>query len=299
MTNEEIVNLLTVTGHMECPHGKPREIRDLGGFDRAKHLHKAALDDDYLEDAIASYQEFHAQCLDPLCLKHHSQPLRCDGRLGPATHELFDRPRCECPDYGPDVQPATGSGSWKGCHGFDHAANVFIDKSNMPGFLDDDFEKIWSNTVNAYDAIGLRWIRTQLRAAANTVISWVTGPKNYIGLAIVGQGQSCGSTIWAKFSARYNPSKTVRMWSGLFMHELGHNAGLGHTRNGVMNAYLLDLPASWTGDPSYPILARKFGGKPVGGEDLDQYWTHQIMWSPSGREVKTALNPPILIGEDD
>lgn len=297
MTDQEIVDLLTVTGHMEYPHGKSRELRGVSGFGVVSPL---PLGHEYVGPAIASYQEFNTECLDPLCLKHHSRPLRCDGEPGPATHELWSQPRCKCPDYPLDVQAATGSGNWKGCHNFPnfHAAKAYIDTSRMPGFLDDDFEEIWSNTVNAYDAIGLRWIRTDDKSEANTVISWERG-RGWIGLAIVGQNQSCQSSIWARFDTGYNPSNTVRMWSGLFMHELGHNAGLQHTRGGIMSSYLQSLPASWENDPSRPILARKFGGKPIGGEDLDQYFTHQILWSPSGREVKTALNPPILIGEDD
>ena len=27
MTDKEVIDLLTVTGHMACPHGKPRESR--------------------------------------------------------------------------------------------------------------------------------------------------------------------------------------------------------------------------------------------------------------------------------
>ncbi len=301
MTNEEIVDLLTVTGHMTCPHGKPRELRDLGGFDRAKHLHKAALDDDYLEDAIASYQDFHSHLGDELCLKHHRRPLRCDGELGPATRELFDRPRCECPDYGPDVQPATGDGNWKGCHDFAnfHAVKFYVDTRNLPGFLEPHIEEILANAIAAYDAIGLRWIRTYDKAEANTVVSWEVG-RGWIGLAIVGQGQKCNDRIWCKFSQSYKPGNIVRMYSGLVCHEWGHNAGLQHTRGGIMNPYLLSLPASWQGDPSYSILARKFGGKPVGGGDDDpEAWTMQGLKSNRGREVWSPLNPPRVVGEDD
>lgn len=285
MNDQGIVELLSNSGHLLYPRGERRSLVSVGGMP--------------VTDAIASYQDFHAQVLDPLCLKHHGRTLHTDGHPGPATQELWSMPRCGCCDYGPDVQAATGTGSWAGCHGIGdfHAAKVYIDKSDMPSFLDDAVEEVWDNTVTAYDAIGLRWLRTDDRAEANTVISWEKG-RGWIGLAIVGQGQSCGSTIWAKFDTGYNPVKTVRMWSGLFCHELGHNAGLDHTRGGIMNPYLLDGPASWEDDPSLPVLVRKYGGKPVGGGDRDKYWTQQIFRSPSGREVVVPLVPPILIDED-
>lgn len=287
MIDQKIIKLLTDTGHMHYPFGKPSGVT----------MSPPLVGD--VATAIASYQDFASPTLDALCMKHHGKPLCCDGEPGPATHELWATPRCGCKDYGPDVQAATGSGNWKGCHGIGdfHAAKVFIDKSDMPPFLEADLVKIWDNVVAAYDAIGLRWYQTLDRSEANTVISWERG-RGWIGLAIVGQDQSCSSEIWARFDTGYNPAKTVRMWSGLFMHELGHNAGLGHTRGGIMNSYLLDGPASWEDDPALPTLIRKYGGKPVGGGDRDQYWTQQIFRSPSGREVVRTLNPPIKIGED-
>ena len=290
MIDQAIIKLLTATGHMTHPFGNPSPwpTTTLGEDTEATQL------------AIHSYQDFTSPTLDALCLKHHGRPLQCDGEYGPATRELMAQPRCGCRDYGPNVQAATGDGSWSGCHGIGdyHAATVYIDKSNMPSFLEDDFEEIWDNTVQAYDAIGLRWLRTMERShAVNTIVSWETG-RGWIGLAIVGQRQSCTSDIWAKFDKGYRPGNLVRMWSGLFCHELGHNAGLSHTRGGIMNPYLLSLPASWEDDPSLPILTRKYGGKPVGGGDRDQYWTQQTFRSPSGREVVTALNPPIKIDED-
>lgn len=299
MTDQEIVDLLTVTGHMSHPHGEC-----VSGLSAVEGRPTASA----MQAAIASYQEFHSQCLDPLCLKHHGRVLRCDGKPGDATHELWAQPRCECPDYGPDVQAAQeaqGSGNWKGCHniGEFHAAKVYFDNRNMSPAVERVFDKIWSNVVAAYDAIGLRLILTDKKSDANITVSWQTGRTGWIGLAIVGHRQTCGGQIWVKISAAYTPTELVAMLSGLLIHEFGHSCGLQHTRGGLMNPYLLrpKLPVSWTGDPSHSIVVRKFGGKPVGGgEDLDNYWTHQILRSPSGREkVVVTLNPPIKIGEDD
>jgi hypothetical protein len=289
MTSQDTIQLLSDTGHLAYPRGEHKPIASVEGTPVSAAV----------QEAIASYQEFHSQNLDPLAIKHHSRPLCCDGILGPATEELMAQPRCGCPDHGPDVAAATGSGSWQGCHGIGdfHCAKAYVDKRQMPSFLNDTIEEIWANTVAAYDAIGLRWMRTEDKAEANTVITWETGRTSWIGLAIVGQGQSCQSTIWAKFSARYNPDKTVRMWSGLLCHELGHNAGLGHTRGGIMNPYILDLPASWQDDPSRPVLERKYGGEPIDGGE-EEYWTQQGLKSNRGREVWVPLTPPRLVGED-
>ena len=81
------------------------------------------------------------------------------------------------------------------------------------------------------------------------------------------------------------------------MHELGHNAGLQHTRGGVMSPSIVHgLPSSWKGDPSRSVLARYYGGEPIpGGPDVAEYFVEQGMRSNRGREVWTRLTPPILV----
>ncbi len=294
MTDREIIELLKWTGHLEWPFGKLQAVPIEGAMPIT--VTTAAV-----ERAIASYQDFMVENLDPLALLHHSRPLRCDGYVGPATRQLMEQDRCGCPDYGPDVQPAEGTGSWKRCHeiGNFHAATVFIDESGMPSFLKPKFDEVWKRNVAAYDELGLRWIRTE-DDDANIIFSFVLRSNGWIGLAIVGQGQSCGSKIWCKYLARYQPSNVVREWTSLVMHELGHNAGLQHTRGGHMNAGILNgLPASWKGDPSESILKRYYGGEPIpGGPDKKEYWTRQILKSNRGREMPVPIIPPILVEED-
>lgn len=257
MTDREIVELLERTGHLKYPFGKRQEATETSTL---------AIRHPAVERAIASYQEFMIETLDPLSLTAHSRPARCDGGIGPATRELMAQPRCGCPDYGKDVQPAVGTGSWKSCHGIGdfHAATVYIDESGMPSFLKPYFDEVWNRIVATYEAIGLRFIRVYDKDEANIVWSWVRRLNGAIGLAIVGRGQSCGSQIWCKFLATWQPTDIVAGCAELGNHELGHNAGLQHTRGGIMNPSIIrGLPATWKGDPSEPILKRYYGGEPI------------------------------------
>lgn len=299
MTDREIVGLLQDTGHLEWPFGKQQPVPDevwaiFDGALDSKLRYPAMID-----GPVASYQDFLCECLDPLCMKHHSRPARHDGQLGPATMDLMELPRCGCPDYSPDVAAATGSGSWAGCHGIGefHAATVYIDMDLMPPFLEPNWDEIWGRVVAAFEEIGLRFIRTTDKRGANIHFSFKRTLNGPIGLALVGRGQSCGSQVWCRFAATYKPSDLIRMWVILVMHELAHNASLRHTRGGIMNPVIVaGLAASWKGDPSLPVLERYYGGEPIpGGPDVAEYWIEQGMRSNRGREVWTRLSPPIPV----
>ena len=259
MNNTAIIQLLTDTGHLSWPRG----FENTEPIGRGPTIHSPCV-----HNAIASYQEYMVANLEPLSLIHHHRPARCDGELGPATMELFAQPRCGCCDYGPDVQPATGNGSWAGCHGIGdfHSATVYVDKSGMPSFLEPVFEQAWDGSAAAYDAIGLRWKRVVSLGEANIRFTFVSRSNGWIGLAIVGNKQSCNSFIWCKFLSTYKPSNILGSWTELIMHELGHNAGLQHSRGGIMNPSIITgLKPTWRGDPSESILKRYYGGETVNG----------------------------------
>jgi hypothetical protein len=255
MNASQIIELLDSTGHLDYPYGKWQE----------RPPASTGLDVSGVQRAIASYQDFNMAALEPLCQCHHSRPPQANGEIGPATRELFKSRICGCPDYGEKVLPVVGKGSWKECHGIGkyHAATVYIDESGMPGFLKPLFDEIWGRVVRSYEDIGLRWIRTTKRDA-NIDFRFVNRGAGWIGLAIVGQGQSCGSQIWCKYVSGWHPSNVVPAWTELIQHELGHNCGLQHSRGGKMNASLIiGGDPTWRGDPSESILKRLYGGVPI------------------------------------
>lgn len=260
-TDQEIVSLLKETGHIDRPFGQQC---DVGNFS-CNH----SLTHGVVQRALASYQDFLISNLEPLCLCEHGRSAQCDGIIGPATRKLFELPRCGCHDYGESVQAAMGTGSWKACHniGDFHAATVKVHKKGMPSFLESVFERIWDSAAASYEAIGLRFIRVDSAEDANIEFSFVSRSSGWIGLAVVGNHETCDSTfLWCRYLAKYEPSDIIGSWTELVMHELGHNAGLQHTRGGIMNPSIITgLKPTWKGDPSESILNRYYGGEPVDG----------------------------------
>lgn len=303
MTDREIIELLTWTGHLEYPFGK--RSGSLEGHTRAGVL-SLSLSDSVIEKAIASYQDFMMLDMERLCQKHHYRVAQADGVIGPATSELFEQDRCGCPDYGEPsdhYQPKVGTGNWQRCHGIGdfHAAKVHVDERLMPSFLKPVFDTVWKGTIGAYQEIGLQLIRVENKSGANIAASFVSGSRGWIGLAIVGYNKSCSSQIWCQYLARYRPSNIVGSWTELFLHEIGHNCGLQHTRGGIMNPSLITgLPPTWKGDVSRPTLARYYGGEPIPtGPEADEYWITQTFESSHGRKVSVPLVPPMPVGEEE
>ena len=288
MNNLEILDFLDWTGHLLYPHGKKQHGPFSQGIATAEGL-----------EGVASFQAFEAERMDRLCLREHGRSARFDGDVGPATIRAMMAPRCGHPDYGPDIQPATGSGSWIGCHGIGdfHCAKVCVNQSGMPNFLGPVFEYVWERVASAYADIGLKYERVESGNADNIDFSFVQSSRGWIGLAIVGQSESCSSSIWCKFLAKYQPANVLNEWTTLIMHELGHNAGLHHSRGGVMNPSIVQgLAPTWRGDPSEPILVRYYGGKPIEPPPTEkEFWTFQGLKSNTGRTQWIPLAVPIPI----
>ena len=244
-------------------------------------------------------------------LQKHGRGPDFDGEAGPAMAAFLEVGRCPVPDFAPPKgvvfsfddpglqevveqmqddgsAEAIGSGNWAGCHniGNFHSAIINVDVSGLPSFLNPVFRQVIVNVQRAYAGVGLlfRFIssgRDMITGESNgdqsnTDMSFVNSSSGWIGLAIVGQNQSCGSKIWCKFLNTYrggsDNQSIIQQWTTLIKHELGHNCGRGHTNGGVMNprSLMVSLSIGYQSDPSTSWLKQQFGGVPVpipGGED--------------------------------
>ena len=288
------------TGHFwspENPEGKGVKQED---------LRLLQPDDPVVVAAMISMSRMDASRYTKHVLDHHGRTPTFDGQLGPAISSMVLEPNCRCsiPDFAPPagtlflyddphlqavVQrmqfdatlPAYGSGNWKGCHeiGSYHCATVGVDTSGLPSFLKPLFLQVLKNVQQAYAGVGLlfRFIQNgadmltgeSFSANINTEMSFVKSSDGWIGLAIVGTGETCGGKIWCRFLSTYrggsDDASIITQWTTLIKHELGHNTGRGHTNGGVMNPSIVnDLPVEWgSNDPSTGWLKGQFGGVPV------------------------------------
>ena len=264
------------------------------------------LRDQVVIDALIDLTKFHAAEIAARTLDQHGRLPVFDGEIGPATTDflIVDIPkRCPVPDYAPPkgvvfqfadpalqevamamqaAEPALGVGNWKSCHniGEAHCATVLVNPDNLPGHVQPVFKDVLRLVQKAYADVGLLFLfvdgnKKDLLTGAvvesniNIDMSFVRSSDGWIGLAIVGTNQTCGSRIWCRFLATYtggnSPAQVTQQWVSLIKHELGHNCGFSHTSGGVMNPSLINgLPTEWAaGDPTTPKLKKQFSGVPV------------------------------------
>lgn len=287
------------------------------------------LRDQVVIDAMIDMMKFHAPEVAVRTLDAHGRLPEFDGEVGPAMKGFFEEDipkRCPVPDYAPPkgvsfqfadpalqeialamqvAEPALGIGNWKSCHGIGdaHCAVVQVDPTNLPGHVQPVFKDILRGVQKAYADVGLLFLfvdgnkkdlltGTAVESNVNIDMSFVRQSEGWIGLAIVGTNQTCGSRIWCRFLATYTggstPAQIIQQWVSLIMHELGHNCGFGHTSGGVMNAFLVNgLPGIWTpSDPTTPKMKQAFGGVPVA---VPGGGTPKPPAPPAG-DVQTQLN---------
>ena len=187
--------------------------------------------------------------------------------------------------------PALGTGSWKSCHGVGnyHSAIVDLDLSGMPSNMAKDMNgktvlhACLSAVQKAKALFGLLWkFRYQgkdyltgetLDGSSNTGLSFVRSSNGWIGLAIVGRGETCSSQpIWLRLLSTYlattsNLDRYLSQWWALTAHELGHNESSGHlSGDPIMHPSINPNVTETVIDPnsSYGrFLAQQFGGEAV------------------------------------
>jgi hypothetical protein len=237
----------------------------------------------------------------------HGRPPQFDGQFGPALQAMIEDPagRCPVPDYAPPkgvvfafddpslqqvveqmqirgIQAALGNGNWQSCHsiGNAHCATVMVNPARMPEFLKPLFKTVLTRVQKAYADVGLlfRFLDQSKKdiltgevfdTNINIDMSWESSSSGWIGLAIVGTGETCGGRIWCKFLNTYKGGSTdeaiISQQTSLLKHELGHNCGFGHANGWVMNPSIVNnLPPEWhPSDPTTLKLKRAFSGVPV------------------------------------
>jgi hypothetical protein len=241
-------------------------------------------------DALAAYQDFCRYPLDRMVRQRHGRPLQADGLVGPATRELFKLPRCEVPDFGPNSgNERAGSGSWPmPCQ--KAGIKIHFDWTSAPSATKSKAAQLERDIIAIWGRVGLSLVKVATAAEANIYV-WHGGfVGGTIGTAYFNQGR-CSDRVSCKISSSY-----VGENRGLIKHETGHNNGLGHTRGGTMNSYILDeedpnglwLPS----DPSWPTIVRYFDGKPVPLPVPDDYAMPPPPDVPDGPPV-TPVPPPV------
>lgn len=291
---ETAVDILHQTGHLwEVPQESLRLLKP---------------SDQVFIDALIRFTKLDSSRYTKHVLQAHGRLPDFDGQVGPAVAAMVTEPngRCFVPDIAPppgvsfqfedpalqqvalrmqeqSTAEALGTGGWKNCHGGDniHTMAIKINPAGMNPRVAPLWKKILQNVQKAYCGIGLliRFIGMDNRdlltgeewtSTINSDLTFVQSSSGWIGLAIVGQNEKCGSRIWLKLLATYLGGTTdliiEQQITALLMHEIGHNVSLGHLSGRIMN------PSITTGNPvgvwhpddkATPILQRLFSGVPV------------------------------------
>lgn len=270
-----IIEILDTSGHLRLPFGTQQEIPE-----RSSPDYPTDLNDPRVVKGVASYQSYHAPAIAPLIAKHHpdrtAPVVQVDGVVGPATAELFDQPRCQCPDYVDDTftARALGNGGWKGCHNTPdfHCAQI-VEKNEPPAHIKPHWEEIKRRVTAALARAGFRVIFSKSDTGSNVSLTWVGSSSGWIGLATVGnRAETCQTPLaqrWMQLLAGYtegwtNIERKIHAIVLLILHELGHVQSLQHSPSSIMSAYLDESrPENWlgVGDAHETNYRNMYGGK--------------------------------------
>ncbi len=272
-----IIAILEKTGHLRYPNGVAQAVPAVGD-----PAYPTSLTDPLVVNAVQSYQRMHARPLEPLIAKHYpgrtSPVVNADGQVGSATEELFDMPRCECPDYTDhsfsDTAMALGTGGWKECHETkDFHCVKIVELNDPPSHIQPYWEAVKKRFIEIERKIGVRILFTKDSNGANVSLTWVNSSDGWIGLATVGnRRETCASALanrWMRLLGTFTQGwqdveRKVHALVLLLTHEFGHVQSLDHSNGGIMSPFLDESrPENWlgVGDPHENNMRTMYGGK--------------------------------------
>ncbi len=288
-TEKQKINFLRRYGHFEN-----EEYPELLNVTE-KDFKKLKLKDKVVKLAIKSWQGTDIN-FDIFSQTTHGRDIDPDGLIGPVTDLMFETPRCHHKDYGEntgikllnekELITSTGRGAYKNCHGANGwHRGIGRSTGSLPTHLSrqHDGKRVIDHVLDitrvGYGEIGMEWIfewspfSTRNHQADVQFGRWAG---RWIGLAQVPSiGRLCSAPpLWARhqtsFRSGSSPGVVLIWWPILLMHELAHILGLGHTRGGIRNPTINNVPPRWVGDVSYNTMKSLFGGNPVPGWPFNQ-----------------------------
>lgn len=181
-----------------------------------------------LRAAVEKYQQVHSGLLSRFTTRHHNRDAWPDGDIGPATRDLFDLPRCDCPDF-IDGAPASARAEarWPDACKDSIIAAYRFDGLNLSS---DEVAKRWVAAQISWNKrinVDLTLDNTRFNEAQ----IWATdGPLSGNTLAwSMLANNSCSSRLEQRYNTKVN-------WDGQYFqavkaHEDGHALGLPHLTN--------------------------------------------------------------------
>lgn len=253
MTDQEFIHLLWRWGHFRNP-------AKLAALNVSKaDLGVLTMSDEPVVEAVQSYQEYHRQTLDVLCMSYNKSPLTEDGIVGAATSRSVQDRTCMCPDFAvsvdddPDVAKLWNAeeANWPdGCRREILIGRVF---DRLPGLTVEQTDAV-------YWAICNNWFAAMLDVVMEPRNDQRTGE----GLRMYHRIEAMGGNVLAyhylaqnrcdiRLDGAWNSNVTwgLALAAAVGSHECGHGLGLNHVNDSQALMYPAITAAS-RGRNGYP-----------------------------------------------